>query len=52
MLIPIINGEDDKSLLPKWILAHQAMRIVQFIVKLCKVQGFLALIEKCEGLGL
>lgn len=52
MLISIIYRQDDESLLPKWILAHQIIRMVQFIVKFLKVQGLLVLIEKCEALGL
>lgn len=48
MLTSIIDRQDDKSLLAKWILAQQIIGMVQFTVKLFIVQEVLVLIEKVE----
>lgn len=52
MLTSIIDRQNDKFLLAKWILTQQIIRMVQFTVKLFIIQEVLIFIEKVETMRL
>lgn len=52
MLASIIDRQNDKFVLAKWILTQQIIRMVQFTVKLFIIQELLVFIEKVETMRL